>query len=114
MTYPALKNKAQKVFNCFIRDRDKDLGCISCGGSVDHAGHYLSQGHNSMVRFNEINVNGQCIRCNSFLHGNFINYRFGLIKKYGIEKVELLELNQHKIKKWTAFELGLIISVYGK
>ena len=113
MSLPKLLAKAQKVFNTFIRDRDRDFGCISCGANVDHAGHYLSQGHHSLTRFNEVNTNGQCLRCNNFLHGNLIEYRKGLVKKYGEQKVLMLE-NTKGVKKWSTSELEAIIQTYGK
>lgn len=112
MTIPKLTAKAQQVFNAWIRERDKDKGCISCGGEVQHAGHYLSAGHHGHLRFNENNVHGQCLRCNNFLHGNLINYRIGLVKRIGESKVQLLESMAHQTKKWTRFELEAIINEY--
>lgn len=110
---PKLLKKAQDKFNAWIRNRDKELGCISCGSGIDHAGHYFSAGHYSSLRFNEMNVNGQCLRCNNFLHGNLIRYRQGLIARYGEEKVELLESqSRNGVKKWSRFELELIIQQY--
>lgn len=111
---PKLLKRAQEVFNRWIRERDKDLGCISCGGKVEQAGHYFSQGHYGSVRYSEINTNGQCIRCNMYLSGNLIKYRQGLVKRYGIEKVEQLELNAdlHKAWKWSRIELEEIIKKY--
>jgi hypothetical protein len=113
---PKLQKKAQETFNRFIRERDQNNGCISCGGQVEQAGHYFSQGHHSALRFNETNTNGQCVRCNCFLHGNLINYRKGLIQKYGIEIVEQLELNAdlNKVKKYSRLELEWICVTYGK
>lgn len=112
-TLPKLLAKTQLIFNRFIRERDKDKGCISCGGEVQHAGHYFSQGHHSALRFNEVNTNGQCLRCNNFLHGNLINYRHGLIKRYGAQKVDLLENSGvRKAKKWSRVELIAIIEFY--
>lgn len=113
---PKLKNKAQAVFNKFIRLRDADKGCISCGAGVTEAGHYYSQGHHSALRLNEINTNGQCTRCNRFLHGNLINYRSGLIKRYGEQKVLLLDVSAKttRVKKWSRTELIAIIEHYKK
>ena len=111
---PTLLKKAQKVFNKWIRERDRDRGCISCGSEVTEAGHYLSQGHHSAFRFNEVNTNGQCTRCNRFLHGNLINYRIGLVRKYGEEKVLMLENSRNRLKKWSRFELEEIIKIYTK
>ena len=73
ITLPKLHAKAQAVFNKWVRNRDKHFGCISCGAEVQHAGHYFSQGHYSALRYDESNVNGQCLRCNNFLHGNLIH-----------------------------------------
>ena len=109
-----LKLKAQKVFNRFIRERDADKGCISCGAGVDHAGHYYSQGHHGNLRYNETNTNGQCLRCNNFLHGNLINYRNGLLKRYGEDKVLMLDSAARQTKKWTELELLMIIQMYKK
>lgn len=111
---PKLLAKAQQVFNKFIRERDKDSGCISCTGPVEQAGHYFSQGHNSALRYNEFNTNGQCVRCNMYLSGNLIKYRQGLIKRYGEKEVLKLEQNAdlHKAWKWSRIELEEIIKKY--
>jgi len=109
---PKLIKKAQTVFNAWIRERDKDKGCISCGSQVTEAGHYLSAGHNTGLRFNEVNVNGQCTRCNCFMHGNLIKYRQGLVKKYGEQRVLMLENCGHTVKRWSRFELEAIIQTY--
>ena len=111
-TVSELLKIAQKKFNKFIRERDKEKGCISCNGKVQQAGHYLSQGHHSALRFDENNTNGQCIRCNLYLSGNLINYRQGLIKKIGAEKVEWLESYPKKAHKWDKFSLIEIILKY--
>src|SRR5437763_1216591 len=112
---PKLKAKAVIVFNNYIRTRDRDLGCISCGGRVDHAGHYLSAGQHSALKFHEHNVNGQCVGCNNFRHGNSIYYRMGLVEKIGEVAVKELEqeARDNNIKKWSRTELEEIINRYG-
>ncbi|WP_249201251.1 recombination protein NinG [Burkholderia cenocepacia] len=86
----------QALFNRWIRARDADLPCISCGrpaswsGQWD-AGHYRSVGSNPASRFNPLNVNKQCGPCNVHLSGNLIAYRAGLVQKIGLEAVERLE-----------------------
>lgn len=114
MTLPKLLIKTQKVFNKYIRERDRERGCISCGSEVTEAGHYFSQGHHSSLRFDEVNVNGQCLRCNRFLHGNLINYRKGLVKRYGEEKIKRMEtlVELRKAWKWSRMELEEIIKKY--
>jgi len=87
----------QTIFNTFIRLRDKDLPCVSCGKNNDkqfHAGHYRSVGSCPELRFNELNVWRQCATCNTYLHGNLIEYRKELINRIGVEKVEWLEGHQ--------------------
>lgn len=91
----------QTVFNKFIRIRDKDLPCISCGKNNDkqyHAGHYRSVGSCPELRFNEMNVRKQCATCNTYLHGNLIEYRISLVKLIGVDKVEFLESNHEPLK----------------
>jgi hypothetical protein len=46
------------------------------------------------MRFDYDNIHGQCTYCNRYLEGNTINYRFGLIKRYGKKYVESLEKRQ--------------------
>jgi hypothetical protein len=113
---PKLLKKAETVFNKWVRERDKELGCISCGGSVDHAGHYFSVGSHSAWRFNESNVFGQCVGCNCFKHGNLIHYRMGLVKRFGEDAVSALEsaATLNKVKKWGRSELEEIIKRYEK
>lgn len=109
-----LTARAQKVFNAYIRKRDQYKGCISCGGPVEHAGHYFSAGHYTALRFNEMNVNGQCNHCNRFLHGNLIKYRQGLVYRYGEAKVQWLEAcaDLRKVKRYSYFELDLLVKEY--
>lgn len=104
----------QIIFNKYIRLRDKNKNCISCdkfNGGNEQAGHYRSVGSCPELRFNEFNVNGQCVRCNMHLHGNQINYRKGLIKKYGIEKVLELE-KKHNPRKYTIPEIVELKVIY--
>jgi len=111
-----LTSLAQKVFNTFIRVRD-GRDCISCGykgnGRQFHAGHYKSQGGNSALRFDELNVHAQCSICNNHLSGNLANYRMKLIEKIGIQSVENLEQSK-TTKRWTVEELKEIIETYKK
>lgn len=89
-TLPQLVKEAQTAFNAYIRARDYDLPCISCGdftpmtrGGDYDCGHYRSVGANPELRFHEQNANKQCKRCNGHLSGNIVNYRIGLLMKYG-------------------------------
>ena len=105
----------QRVFNEFIRLRDVDLPCISCGRYHEgqyHAGHYRSVGACPELRFNEDNVHKQCSACNSHLSGNILEYRLGLIEKIGLERVEFLERKDHPPLKLSVEEIKELIKVY--
>lgn len=106
--------EAQAAFNAFIRERDADQPCISCGrfhGGQYHAGHYLSVGARPELRFDESNVNKQCAPCNTHLSGNAVLYRKGLIAKLNIGVVEWLE-GQHDLRKDTIESLQAIKKHY--
>lgn len=90
--------EAQTAFNAYVRARDHDKPCISCGqwtydryGGGWDCGHYRSVGSAPFLRFNLWNAHKQCVKCNRYLSGNVAEYRKSLIKKIGIEKVEALE-----------------------
>lgn len=107
---------AQKVFNEFIRERDRAEFCISCQrhhAGQYHAGHYLSTGARPNLRFDEQNVHKQCQPCNTHLSGNLINYRINLIKKIGLDEVLRLETD-FEPKKYTIDDLKEIIQNYRK
>ena len=111
---PKLMKKTQEVVNKWVRDRDKESGCICCGGPVQHAGHYFSQGNYSALRYNVNNIWGCCIKCNVYLHGNLAMYRIGLVERIGEEAVKELEklAVTDRVKKWQRFELEEIINRY--
>ena len=106
---------AQEIFNKFIRLRDKNEPCISCGRYHPgqwHAGHYRSVGACPELRFCELNVWKQCSPCNNHKSGNAIEYRINLVKRIGAEKVEWLERHDHEPKKYTVEECKEIIKYY--
>lgn len=92
------KAEAQAAINKWVvHVRDKDEPCISCGRhhqGVYHAGHYRSRGSAPHLALDPRNLHKQCAPCNLHLHGNLIEYRKGLIARYGVEHVEELEADQ--------------------
>lgn len=105
----------QSWVNKFIRLRDKNEPCISCGKyhkGQYHAGHYRSVGACPELRFCELNVHKQCAPCNDHKSGNIIEYRINLVKKIGVDKVEWLERQDHEPKKYTIEDCKEIIKYY--
>ena len=114
-TVQELMKRAQKVFNEYIRLRDKGKPCISCNGKLGakyDAGHYVSSGSSKALTFDENNVHAQCVACNQHKHGNLISYREGLIERIGLVWVQHLELRRHDSIKYTRNELQQIITEY--
>lgn len=111
---PSLLEKAQKIFNKWVRERDSEEPCISCGEFHEwyDAGHYVPQGSSSFLRFHEWNVNKEGKGCNSYDKFHLIGYRKNLIKKIGLENVEWLEENKRTVKSWSRTELENIIEKY--
>lgn len=101
---------AKKSFQHWVRLRDKDLPCISCGEfhkDLWDGGHYFKAELFSGLIFDERNVHKQCRRCNRFQGGNEIQYRLGLVERFGLEFVDQLELDSIKLRnyKYTKKEL---------
>jgi hypothetical protein len=102
--------QAQSAFNAYIRARDADYNCISCGRNHSgqyHAGHFRSRGAHPELRFEELNCHKQCAPCNNHLSGNISNYRPALIAKIGQNKVDWIE-GPHEIVKYTCADLKAI------
>lgn len=106
--------EAQGAFNEWIRLRDADRPCVSCGRHHEgqyHAGHYRSVGANPELRFEPLNVWKQCAPCNTYLSGNLVHYRLSLLQLIGPEKVDWLE-GTHKPCKHTVEEIKNIKAEY--
>lgn len=106
---------AQDDFNAWVRERDYGQPCISCGTTANvqyAAGHYRTVGACKALRFEPLNVHRQCNRnCNSGKSGNIVEYRIGLVKKIGLEKVEWLE-GPHEPVRYTVEDYKAIGAKY--
>lgn len=115
-----LKNRAehlkdtQQAFNAWVRERDAELPCISCGrhhqGKYD-AGHYRTVGSNPALRFEPLNCHKQCVPCNQYKSGDIVNYRIELVKRIGADQVDWLE-GPHDPKRYTIEDLKNIKADY--
>ncbi len=115
LSYPKLLAKAQRVFNEFIRMRDAEQPCITCGKyKIEHACHFYSAGHYTALRFNEDNVHGGCLQCNYFKHGSGNEYRRNIELRIGEQRLLLLDAiaTRSRFKKWHRVELETIITEY--
>lgn len=102
--------EAQQAFNAWVRLRDADQPCISCGrhhqGKYD-AGHYRTTAACPELRFDPLNVHKQCSPCNTQLSGNIVEYRLELIRRIGQEKVDWIE-GPHQAQRYTIEDLKAI------
>lgn len=115
-----LKDKLWDEFSLFIKIRDLSKGCISCGKRFSRickdwqAGHYYTMGASyASIAYDEMNVNGQCSICN-LNEGEKQKYARGLIRRYGPNALELIELKRATSSKnvWSAFHYQVLIEQY--
>ena len=106
--------RTQKMFNKYVRYRDRKEPCISCQRHHEgqyHCGHFLTTGARPELRFHPANGHRQCSACNNHLSGNIVLYRENLINKAGLEMVEWLEGYSNKVN-WSIDELEEIRVYY--
>jgi hypothetical protein len=108
-------NDLQKLVNEYVRLRDKNMPCISCGkplhGKFD-AGHFYSVGGYPNVRYHLDNIHGQCVSCNRDKHGNIIEYAKKLPYRIGKERFKTLKLASQMTGKLTTYEVKEEIKQY--
>lgn len=113
--------EADKLFSLYIRISSADWRgygkCYTCG-KIEHykklqCGHFISRSSHNL-RFDERNVRTQCVSCNVFKNGNYIEYTTRLQKERGYEFVEQLKKDGKKNKQFTVAELEDIITTYKK
>ena len=112
-----LIKQLQPIFNKYIRLRDIDKPCISCGEyKVLQAGHFFAVSGYSGLRFDEDNVHGECAGCNCFNESHLILYADNLKQKigevdYGDLKMRAEEYKRNGVK-WSRVELEEKIIYY--
>ncbi|HHE3622244.1 TPA: recombination protein NinG [Pasteurella multocida] len=120
-TTTTLLSETQSAVNKYIRLRDRNKCCISCGrplvaeqlGGGFDAGHYRSRGSAPHLRFYTLNIHGQCKKCNRYHGGNYHQFRIGLIERLGIEKVEQIEADQRP-RHYSKDDLRRIKKIFNK
>ena len=103
----------------YIRERDKNKPCISCGTPFlesFQAGHFYKAELYSNLKFDEKNISGQCQKCNLRKEGNESGYRSGIIQRYGLDHLNYLDEKAKAYKKndyhWNRVELEEIRKYY--
>ena len=115
-----LIKQLQPIFNKYIRLRDKDKPCISCGEYVDFddtdGGHFWAKSGYSGLRFDEDNCHKECRYCNRFNESHLIKYVVNLKQKIGDSDYNALQERAEEYKrsgvKWSRVELEELIVYY--
>jgi hypothetical protein len=126
-TLTSSKKKAWDAFSKYIRLRDclettgtKEEGlCFTCGARKMgfkgkyclQAGHFLS-GRGNSILFEEDGCHAQDVQCNYYKAGNPEVYRVKMVEKYGLERVEELEVLKKQTKNYTIEEYQEIEGIY--
>jgi hypothetical protein len=116
-----LKYKADIEFSKYVRYRDGryshelqgfETQCITCKVwkplKEMQAGHFVTRA-NTLLRYDEENVNGQCYACNVMRHGDLYEYAKQLDAKYGPGTAEKLHNQRHTTHRLTVAELKIVI-----
>lgn len=91
-----LRGMLWTVFSKYIRQRDRDKSCITCGlplaGDIQ-AGHYIPVGDSSVTMwFREDNVHGEHSNCNANWNDwHLVPMRKNLVKLYGEDHVSEMD-----------------------
>jgi len=88
----------QPIINEISRLIDHGQSCIASGNfGKMNGGHYISVGANRTTALNLHNIHIQSFESNHHKSGDQINYRLGVIERYGNDYFEFIEsLNRHK------------------
>lgn len=113
-----LKNTV-RVCHEYIRLRDYGKNCISCNEPYlknHQAGHFYKAELFSTIKFDELNIHGQCVKCNIRKEGNESEYRVNLPKRIGVDNFNklnhLASLEKKTLFKWDREELKKIRTYY--
>lgn len=111
-----LKIEAQKVFNAFIRERDKDLPCIYCSKPVNsqdlEACHFYPVSTSESLRYFEGNVFGGHRLCN--MQDDRGAIETNVLNRIGEEEFTNIQRLKSSYAKFSAETLEMIIENYTK
>ena len=115
----SLVKKLDREFSRYVRLRQADsngmVTCVTCGKVLHwkecHAAHFISRRHMA-TRWNRLNVNPCCVRCNLYESGALDEYSKWIIQEHGMSTFEDLLALKRTTKKWTRPELEEMIEEY--
>ncbi len=110
-----------RVFSLYIRQRDANLDgfveCFTCGRSNHwkklQCGHFMSRSRYA-TRWDEINCQNQCPKCNLFNQGEQYKFSQQLDEKHGLGTAEALQISSLQTVKYMTYELEEMIDEYKK
>ena len=113
-----LIKKLDKVFSLYIRLRyakNEIAQCFTCG-KKDHykrlqCGHFQSRKHYS-TRYDEINCQVQCVKCNVFRYGEQFIFGKNLDMEFGKGCSESLFYKAKETVKYSTSDLNELITKY--
>ena len=107
------KKKADKYFSDFIRKRDAQKPCVTCGNykSDKDCGHFVSRRFEA-TRYDEKNAHGQCLKCNRFENGNQFEHGQAIDKMYGEGTAEKLFIKSKMLCKRKKSDYEFIAQEY--
>ena len=120
LTTGKLLKKLQPIFNKYIRLRDIDKPCISCGEYVEFdntdSGHFFAKSGYSGLRFDEDNAHKECRYCNRYDESHLIGYTENLKARIGENDYNALKQKAKEYKengiRWSRVELEELVEYY--
>lgn len=113
-----LVKKLDAVFSQYVRlhysNKNGICECYTCWEKLPRKkiqnGHFISRG-NYKYRWDINNCRPQCMWCNIFKHGNYIEYTTRMIDEYGIDVINKMKSDKELIKISTP-DIELLIDTY--
>jgi len=117
-TIPKLKKDLDAIFSKYIRLKYSKNGithCYTCGRPHEwkwiQNGHYVSRRYTA-TRWDEGNCKPQCISCNLYNEGMKNVFAINLVREYGVEHLEKLEIKKNNKSKMDRFAYETLINDY--
>ncbi len=115
MDSEALWKKFSLAYRKYKANKYDFCVCFTCGIAKKYnqmdTGHYIDRRHGA-VKFNPLNIEIQCIKCNRFNSGNIEVFKKNIIRKYGQEVEEMLQREARSGVEMKEEEILFLIDYY--